>query len=1059
MPAVIVGRNVVLRASEVALAAALQGRGRLVVITGEAGIGKTTMARAIAERAETAGAFVRWGGCWSGDDVMPFGVWIDCLRRPGGDACAAAAARLEEGEFEAGVDGAARGRSRFYAAVTDALASSAAVRPQVVVLEDLHWADVPSLHLLAAVAARLPAMSVLVVATYRDDELPPGGPLAAIGGNAERITLEGLTKDDVALLLTEVLGVNPSRDETLSVHRDTGGNPLFVTEVGRLIAAGSSATVPSGAREILARRLARLSPACHRVLGAAAVLGVTFAAETLAGVLGDTADEVAAAIDEAAGMRLVVADGDEGRWSFAHALFLATRYEALGSIERSELHRRAVEVLSGSPSVAAGVLAHHAVRGRFEPGDPRPAELVVAAARDAVARLASEEAILLAERALDLAPAGPAGNEVRAAAWLVAGDAQLRRGDAGAAAADFESAASIGRALGRGDLVARAALGFAAGLGGFEVRLFDQRQLDLLEEAAVAVPEDAALRPLVLARLSVALSFAGSEARRLALAQEAVDGARRSGDGRALAAAIAARCDAMAGPDHVAERLGAASEIIGLAQRRGDLPLELLGRRLRVVALLELRDLEALHAELAAFARAADRLGDPLYGWYVPMWKAMLSYADGRIDDALRLAGDAGELGRSAGSTNAELLRQTMELFASIDRRDADAADAAWTEMLSIHPELLSLVAAPALALIDAACGRADRARAFLDRSGRETLVGFAKDQEWLTSVAQLLLAAVRTGHDEVVRDAYQRLLPYTGLGVFEGVAAVDHGVVDRFLALAAGHLGDIEAASAHVDAALTGTVGAGRLVLAHTRADCARALAGGDQPDRHRGADLAASAIAEYDGLGLTRLADEVRALPAPPTQREDVEANRSAVLERDGDTWVFTFDGSTARIRHAKGVADLAVLLARPGRDVHVRELAGVAHLRGPVGADPALDDTAVEQYRRRLRDLEDELDEASRQADDGRTEKLGAERDALVEELTRSFGLGGRRRRTGPDPDERLRKAVQARLKATIERLDGLHAPLAGHLRSAVRTGFLCSYEPETPITWRVVANRSR
>jgi len=1038
----------------------MEGHGRLLLITGEAGIGKTTVAREIAEQAVGMGALVRWGGCWDGGDEIPFGVWTDCLRRPGNDACAAVAARMEQGGFETDVDGAPRGRSRFYAAVVDALASTSVARSQVVVLEDLHWADPPSLQLLASMTAQLPAMSVLVVATYRDDELPWAAPLAAIGSNAERFVLEGLAEADVASLLAETLGRHPTSDQTLSVHRDTGGNPLFVTEVGRLDAAGSSATVPGGVRDVLARRLARLSPACHRVLGAAAVLGATFDADTLAAVVGDTGAEVRPALEEAAAARLVVPGDEPGHWSFVHALFRAARYDALGSAERSELHRRAVDTLAESASVPAAVLAHHAVRARSDADDPRRAELVVAAARDAVARLAVGEAVRLTVRALHLAPTGPPGDEVRAEAWLAAGDAELRRGDPEAAAAAFESAASVGRSLARPDLVARAALGFGAGLGGFEVRVFDHRQVDLLEEAAAQLPAASPLRPLVLARLSVALSFVESGERRLALADEAVEDARRNGDRQALAAAIAARCDAIAGPDHVTERLGAASEIVALAQRGGDLPLELLGRRLRVVALLELRSIEALQAEMMAFARGAERLEDPLYGWYVPLWQAMRAYADGRIDDALGLADQAGELGRSAGSLNAELLRLTIAVFAAIDRRDTVAADRAWAQMATLHPEFATLVAAPATAIVDAVCGRGDRARAYLERSGRETLASLAKDQEWLTSVCQLVMAAVAAGHDGVVRDAFQRLLPYAGLGVFEGVAAVDHGVVDRFLALAAGHLGEIDAARAHVDAALAATANAGQLVLAHTRADCARALARGDPADRQAAAELAAGAVADYERFGLDALAGELRDLAAPrrPDMATPAETSRSATLAREGDTWVFTFDGTAARLRHAKGVADLAVLLARPGRDVHVRELEGVTPLAGVTGADTALDGTAIAAYRRRLRELEAELDEADQHADAGRAEKLAAERDALVDELTKAFGLGGRRRRVGPDPDERLRKAVQGRVKATIERLHELHPPLARHLRAAVRTGYWCSYRPETAVVWKVVANRS-
>ena len=1056
---VLVGRDHVLRAAETALGRAFAGDGRLVLLAGEAGIGKTSVARAIATRAEADGAVVRWGACWEGQESVPFSLWIDCLRRPGGDACASAASRLDEGGFEAGADGggAARARLRLHAAVADAIAEAAASRPQVIILDDLHWADPPSVDLLVAVTARLPSMPALLVVTYRDDELAPSSPLMSVGGNADRIALRGLAEDDVSCLLTEVLGRPASGEEARTVHRDTGGNPLFVTEVGRLVAAGSPPTVPTGVSTVLARRLARLSSECDRVLGAAAVLGATFDVGTVAAMLGETTDAITRAIDEAAAARLVAVSSTDARnCSFPHPLFWTARYESLGSLERSALHRRAFDALSASGSVPAGMLVRHALRGGFESDDARPAEGVTAAATDAVARLALDDAVRLAERALELAPTGEAGDEVRAHAWLAAGTANLRRGDASAAAAAFESAAAIGRALGLGDFIARAALGFGAGLGGFEVRMLDPRQVELLEEAAAALPQDARLLPIVLARLSVALSFVGSAERRLELADAAVAGARRTGDGRALAAAIAARCDALAGPDHSAERLGAASEVVALAQRAGDLALELLGRRLRVVALFELRDMAALEAEMTAFARSATALGDPLYTWYVPMWQAMRAYADGRGDDALQLAAQAGETGQAAGSTNAQMLRITLRLFMAIDHRDHDGVKATWAEMIGLVPEFLGLPANTYIGVfMDLHAGRAARARAGLDGNGLEALAALPRDQEWLTSVAQFLAAAVAVDHEPVVRRAVEMLEPYAGLGVFEGIAAVDHGVTDRYLALGSAHLGDHDAARRYADRALTLVEGAGRLVHAHTRADCARALARSDDPaDRTRAADLARAAIAEYEELGFEAPADELRtltsgALGVATAPREQA----GAALARDGDTWVFTFEGTSARIRHAKGVADLAVLLARAGREVHVRELEGANGFPRSANAGTALDDRAVAQYRQRLQDLEDELDEADRHSDAGRAATLAAERDALVAELTSAFGLGGRRRSVAPDPDERLRKAVSARVKATIERLDDLHPPLARHLRRSVRTGFWCAYEPERPVTWHV------
>lgn len=1058
----IIGRDVVLSACDAALADAIAGRGRLLLLAGEAGIGKSTVVQAVADRGAAAGAVVRWGACWEGETLVPFGVWLDCLRRPGADACAAAADRVERGDLDIGTDAAAaeRARSRFFTEIIDALREVSSERPQVMVLEDIHWADHGSLELLRAVAAYLPTMSLLAAATYRDEEVLADSPLAGLGGAVERLALEGLHEDHVAALLNDVLGRAPSADEARTVHRQTGGNPLFVTQVGRLLATGSAAVLPAGVRDVLGRRLARLSATCDQVLGVAAVLGTEFDVAAVAAVLGAQEETVLAALDEAGAARLVApVESSPDRWTFVHALVKTARYDALGTTQRSDLHRRVTDVLEGR-GVPAGVLAHHAARARFESGDGRPASFAVAAAREALGRFAWDEAAALCRRALEVAPPGEAGHELRAEACLGLGDARLRTGDDATAANAFGAAAAVGRTSDRPDLVARAALGFGAGLGGFEVRLLDRRQLEFLEEAVGALPADSPYRPLVLARLSVALSFVGSEQRRLELVDEAISLSRRFGDGRALGAALAARCDVLAGPDHVAERLGAASEIVALAQRAGDLPLELLGRRLRVVALLELRDLAAFDAEVSAYGRAADRLADPLYGWYVPLWKAMRAHADGRLNEATRLGDEARAIGMSGGSVNAEILRSVLGVFVALDRRDGTGLEAEWADMVAKHPDISQGAAAAMTPFLDARFGRGDRARAELARLGHEVLEGLPRDQEWLTAISQFLVAAVMSDEHTLVCRSYELLVPYAGLGVFEGAAAVDHGVVDRFLALAAGYLGDVDAARRHGEAALAASVGSGRLVVAHTRADCARAMLNSPhEDDLHRSRDLARSATLDYEALGLEPLAGEMRALVATEDESMPGAVAPAAALVREGDTWAFTFNGTTVRVRHAKGIADLAVLLARPGREVHVGRLAGVDGAGLGSSDQAALDETAVAQYRERLRDLEDDLDEADRHRDRARSERLAAERDALVDQLSKAFGLGGRARNAGSEPDERLRKAVSARVKASIDRLDRLNPALGRHLRNSIRTGFWCSYQPERAISWEIPSTRWR
>ncbi|MFZ6005956.1 MAG: ATP-binding protein [Actinomycetota bacterium] len=1054
----LVGRDVLLAAGDMALAGAEAGHGRLLLLTGEAGIGKTTLAHAIADRAAARGALVRSGACWESERLPPFTPWLDALHRPGADACAAAAAGLEGSTGHAAADAAdaLRSRGRRFADVIDALRACGADRAQVVVLEDLHWADRESLELLVAVAAHLPTMSVLLIATYRDDELRDPGELASVGGNADRLALAGLDGDATAAVLESVLGRPVGGDELATVQRQTGGNPLFVTQVARLLGSGSTA-LPSGLRDVLARRLARTSSDCDRVLGAASALGVEFDEGHLEAMTGAS---VAAELDEAAAARLVARiDEQPRRWRFIHALVQTARYELLSVDERARLHRSAVDVLQRGPSPASpATLAHHAARAGFAPDDPLPSTLMVAAGHEALLRLAWADAIDAFERGLRAAPDGATGMAPRAEAWLGIGAARLRQGRDDAREA-FDAAASLGRQAARPDVVARAALGFSVGLGAFEVRLLDHHQIDLLEEAAGALAPDDALLPLVLARLSVALSFVGSSDRRVDLAERAVELARAAGDPVVLGHALAAWCDARADPAHIDQRLQAASEAVTLAQRGGDLPLELLGRRLRLVALLERCDNTAAELEVASYERSAAALGDPLYTWYGALWRATFASADGRFAEALELLNEALGLGALGGSTNSRLLVAVNGVTTAVDRRDRAAADRAMAGMLAVVPAVITPYADVTNAYIDAALGDIDRARARLATVSPERLDELPRDSEWICAIVQAAYAAARTGVTELVKHTRMLLEPVADCAAVEGIGAYVHGSVHRFLALLAGAEGEWEAARQHVAASRAAVAGGGIVLEALADLDGARALAGSpDDADQALATELAASAASAFRQVGMEVPAEEADGMAAAPSQQAVVASRSSAVasagqLSRVGDSWAFTWAGQTIHVRHAKGVADLAVILERAGREVHVRELEGAAAAGASSSRQPALDETAVQQYRQRLVDLEEDLDEADRHGDAARAARISAERDALVEQLTAAFGLGGRARSAGGDPDERLRKAVSARVRSSIDKIATLHPSLGRHLNAAVRTGFWCSYQPEHPTSWSI------
>ena len=197
------------------------------------------------------------------------------------------------------------------------------------------------------------------------------------------------------------------------------------------------------------------------------------------------------------------------------------------------------------------------------------------------------------------------------------------------------------------------------GVGGFEVDVFDLEQGRSLEDALRLLPDsDSALRAAVLARLSIASAAIASPDERASLADQAADMARRVGDTEAEVAALAAFCDARSGPAYVHERIEAAGRMLALAHHHA--LLELLGRRIRLRARLELGDLTGVDADIAAYARVADRLRSPTYSWLVPLWRGMRAVLDGDLDAGSRYAEEVATLAGKAQSQNAEMMAWTL---------------------------------------------------------------------------------------------------------------------------------------------------------------------------------------------------------------------------------------------------------------------------------------------------------------------------------------------------------------------------------------------------------------
>ena len=380
-PSSLVGRDPLLAGLRGALDAALAGHGSLVLITGEPGIGKTALVTVFADEAAARGVRVTWSRCAEGEGVPAFWPWTQLLRAteglPGGeDHLAPPAAEMTR---------EAADRFRIFDRVARHLAEAAAENGLLVVLDDLHWADPDSLGLLEFAARQLAASRLLLVGAYRDDDAADR--LRRVAATAAVIRLEGLDTAGVGALMAQTTGDPVPEEAAAAMHTRTGGNPLFVRELTRLLQSratagdrwASSATVDS-VREVIDRRLARLSQPSTRMLTVAALDGARLRPWLLARVLGTAAD-IPALLEEAAAARVLVAEQDGFR--FAHDLFREVLAAELPASTRRGLHRDLGAALRnvasrrrrGAPGRARRPLPGRSLRRRRRRRRPRGALL------------------------------------------------------------------------------------------------------------------------------------------------------------------------------------------------------------------------------------------------------------------------------------------------------------------------------------------------------------------------------------------------------------------------------------------------------------------------------------------------------------------------------------------------------------------------------------------------------------------------------------------------------------------------------------------------------------
>jgi class 3 adenylate cyclase/tetratricopeptide (TPR) repeat protein len=886
---------------------AAAGERRIALLAGEPGVGKTRLAAELAGLAHAEGARVLAGRC-DEDLGVPYQPFVEALRhfvdhtpaeelpgrvgRYGGELV-----RLVPGlaELLPGVPPPLRTdpeteRYRLFDAVAGWLAALSAEQPVLLVIDDLQWAAKPTLLLFRHVARSAEPMQLLIIGTYRDTELGHDHPLVEVLADlrrqlgVERFSLQGLDEPGVVAYVERAAGRALGDEDLLlarAIHEETEGNPFFVREVLRhLVETGAveqreegwgtrlpveDLGIPEGVREVVGRRLARLSDAAHPVLRMAAVAGAEFEVPVLqaAGELDE--EDVLSALEEAAAARLVI-ETPGARYRFAHALVRHTLYDGLSAARRPALHRRVAEAIE---AVHAGrlddhlpALAYHYSRACAPTPDTAVAVAYAIRAGDrALDQLAHDEAAAYYHQALELLDLGGGMVETapRLDLLLALGEAQRRAGDA-ASRQTLLDAAGLAAGLGDADRLTRAALTNHRGAWSYTLGV-DSEKIAVLESALAAYPpDDSPVRARLLANLGTELVFAGQGSRHLDLTAAALAMARRLGDKPTLAHVLLARGNAtFSDPPWLAEFLANSAELLALAEEEGDPYLKAYAEHHRFSAAFHAGLVEEADRALEATERAAEEAGQPILRWWATIDRAGRVLAAGRIAEAEALIAEVLELGLASGQPDARQFHATLrfELLYDSGRLAEDVDRLVQVAQNSERPVVRVM-----LALACSETGRHEEARAVL-----EPLVPTLAELPltlgtWFRTVMPAALACARLGDAALALPLYDLILPFADLiaGVFVGWSgSASHHL--GMLATVLGRFGDAEQHFSTAEATHT-RMGA-PVWLARTHLEWARMLLTQGAPeDADRARALLDRTLESARRLGLAKVESDTVAL-----------------------------------------------------------------------------------------------------------------------------------------------------------------------------------------------------
>jgi DNA-binding CsgD family transcriptional regulator len=783
-----------------------------------------------------------------------------------------------------------------FEAIRGLVSESAARRPLVLAIEDLHWADTTSVEFLTFLLEHMAGSCILLVCTYR----PDFASLWSRKSYHSVVTLPPLAPLEGYQIMTALLGTAPIQDTLAALVLDKAdGVPFFLEELvkalqetgaieqvegqWRLTARATGMPVPDTVEDVLMARIDRLSEAAKSVLQMGAVMGREFSGELLTEIAGLPEWELTGHLAALTEAELLYARGlpPQTTYLFKHALTQEAAYRSLLTARRRDLHHRVAVTLetlfADRLEEYYGQLAHHYCEAAQKEEIVKAVEYAMRAAERYMALPAYAEAVRFYDMALQaLERKEPVDEHRRCTLLLALGGAQTKAGVFPQARDTFQRTADIARTLGASEALARAALGFEEAR--WRPGLPGEPGVCLLEEALHALPEaDSALRARVLAGLASALSFTGVRERAAAVAHESIAMARRLNDPPALAAALLGYLQAFQGqPEKIMERLACASEMVRLAEKTGDRELAAEGVGWHAFELIKLGDIQALDVQLATHTRLAQEVQQPHYIYRSMWYQTMRALLDGRFAEGERLAQQALAIGQHLQSEGVEG-SFGMQMF-TLRREQGRLHELAPVVRHFVRQHGAASTWRPGLALIYSELGLEREARAAFEHLAAHDFADLPQDSLWLTCVAYLAEVCAFLHDAPRAATLYQLLLPYHGQTIVVGPAHVCYGPASHYLGMLAATMERWEEAAQHFEDALAMNTRMGaRPWLAHTQHEYATMLLARNQPgDREEATALLNEALATARELGMRALEARLTvrdaqipapASPTPPT------------------------------------------------------------------------------------------------------------------------------------------------------------------------------------------------